>query len=420
MTDWFDRVQDEIDEDRVVDLATAALRIPSPSGEEREVATLFCQRMADAGLEAELQEVPHYPNMPGPSVNALGRLRGSGSGSTLLFNGHMDHNPVSDGWTKDPFGGTVEDGWLYGFVHMKAACACYVIATEAVRRAGLPLAGDVVIAHVCGELRGGAGTQHALAEGLNADWFVLGEPTELELATKHTSSIVADIHVLGRTKHFATQDVPGQAGVNAVEKAVEVVRRLGPSHRPLPPREDGGWIRFDPRPGFEGLPQLNIGSVRGGISRRYDRSRPALMPDRCSITVDFRIVPGMDKVSLEADLRAMLEGIAADDPDFAYEIEFADETFPYPFDCPDDSPVVTAVRDSHARVAGAPPGWSEVLKFAASDASWMSRAGIPGIVYGPTGRYLSRPDERGLVADLVTAARVYAGTIVSLCAEPGA
>ena len=417
MADFYERVQDKIDEEAVVSLARDALCIPSPSGEEREVATLFCERMSDLGMEAELQSVPHHPNMPGPSFNAVGRFGNSGH-TRLLFNGHMDHNPVSDGWTKDPFGGVIEDGWLYGFVHMKAACACYIIALDAVASADVPLESDVAIALVCGELRGGAGTQHALEQGLSADYFILGEPTELELATKHTASIVVDIHVIGRTKHFATQDAPGQKGVNAIEKAAVVIQRLGASHRTIKPHSEGGWMHFEPAKGFEGLPQFNIGSVRGGISRAYDRSRPALMPDRCTVTVDLRIVPGQSRESLEADLRALLDAIAVDDPDFAYELEFAGAFFPHPYDSPDDTDVVQAVSRAHAQVAGTEPGWSEVLKYAASDASWMARAGIDGVVYGPTGRYLSRPDERGLVSDFVTATRVYANAIVDLCGPP--
>jgi acetylornithine deacetylase len=69
-------------------------------------------------------------------------------------------------------------------------------------------------------------------------------------------------------------------------------------------------------------------------------------------------------------------------------------------------------------VTGARPRESDVLKFAGSDASWMSARGIPGIVYGPTGKYLSRPDERGAIADFTTAAKVYAATIADLCTRP--
>ncbi len=404
-----------VDGDRVIDLVRGALKIPSLSGQEHDVAAYFVARMTDLDIDSELQAVPHDPLMPGPSVNALGRLAGSGGGTSLLFNGHTDHNPVSDGWTKDPFGAEIEDGYLYGFVHMKAADACYIAALDAVKRAGIPLRGDVGIALVCGELRGGAGTKHALANGLTADYFVLGEPTELELATKHTASLVADIHVLGRTKHFATQDAAGKRGVNAVEQVAKVIPLLGHSHQPLPSRADGGWLSFEPRAGFEGLPQINIGSIQAGISRAFDRTRPALMPDRAALTVDFRIVPGMSKQSIEADLRRLLDGLAEDDPDFAYEITFHGETFPYPYDSPDDTPVVKAVERAHETVMGTPPGWSKILKFAASDASWMARAGIPGVVYGPTGKYLSRPDERGRVDDFIAVTKIYASTIVRLC-----
>ncbi len=72
---------------------------------------------------------------------------------------------------------------------------------------------------------------------------------------------------------------------------------------------------------------------------------------------------------------------------------------------------------AHTRVHGAAPTESKVLKFAASDASWMSAAGITGIIYGPTGRYLSRPDERCETRDLVRAAQVYACVIGELCAR---
>ena len=405
---------DAVDETLVVDLTRRALMTPSLSGEERAAAELFAASMDDVGMEAELQKVPGDHYMP-ESWNAIGRLPGTGGGVSLLFNGHIDHNPVCEGWTRDPFGGVVEDGWLYGFVHMKAADACYVAAVDAVRKAGIELAGDVVIAHVCGELRGGTGTRHALQSGITADYFLLGEPTELEIATNHSALLLFDIHVLGAMKHYATADVPGRKGVNAVEKVAAVIAALGRSHRPLPSREAGGWLTFEPNNRFSGLPQLNLGSIRGGISRRHDRSRPALMPDVATLTVDLRLIPGMTRASVEADLRRLLDGIKAADPDFDYEIEFATDMFPHVYDDPPDSAVVKSVVANHRRVTGQAPRESELLKYAASDASWMSRAGIPGIVYGPTGKYLSRPDERGRIADLVTASKVYAGVIADLC-----
>ena len=415
MKETWNAVLAHLDEDGLVDMAREALRIPSPPGEERAVAEFFVSRMHEQGIEAEIQQVPPDENMLVPSVNGVGKLAGTGDGPSLLFNGHMDHNPVCDGWTKDPFGGIIEDGWLYGFVHMKAADAAYIAALGAVRNAGISLKGDVLLTLVCGELRGGCGTKQSLSEGWTADYFILGEPTELETAVCHTASIVFDIHVLGAMKHFATVDVPGKKGINAVEYAAKVIAALGPSHAPLASIDQKGWLTFEPRSRFEDLPQLNIGSIRGGISRDHDRSRPALMPDVCTLTVDLRIVPGMDRHGIEADLVRLLRSIQAENPDFRFEIDFAAETFPHPFDSPPDSVVALALSTAHTRVTGTPPRESRVLKFAASDASWLGLAGIPGIIYGPTGKYLSRPDERGSIADIVTAARVYACVIADIC-----
>lgn len=412
-------VLEKVDAEQVVALSQQALRIKSLSGEEEAVACFFVGAMREAGMEADMQPVPASPNM-GASYNAIGRVKGAGGGKSVMFNGHIDHNPVCDGWTKDPYGGIVEKGWLYGFVHMKAANACYIAAVDAVRRAGIPLKGDVALALVCGELRGGAGTKEALKQGLKTDYFVLGEPTELDFALNHTASIVLRIHVLGRMKHFATVDTPGARGVNAVEKMAKVIAALGRSHTPIPPPEQGGWIAHKPAKGFEGLPQINIGPIRGGIGAAHDETRPALLPDRCTLIVDVRIVPGMTKETIRADLDRLLGRIAADDADFRYEIEFAQDTFPLPFDAPRNSPIVDSVMEAHRAVNGAPPKEAEVLRFAASDASWLAAAGIQGVIYGPTGRYLSRPDERCETADLVRAAKAYACIIADICNRDGA
>ena len=401
-----------VDGDLVVHLSRETLRMPSLSGEEQEVARFFADAMNDAGIEAATQEVPPS-EMMGASLNAIGHYRGSGGGPTVLFNGHLDHNPVCDGWTKDPFGGVIEDGWLYGFVHMKAADATYIAAVDAVKRAGIDLRGSVAIAHVCGELRGGAGTKHALSEGLTADCFILGEPTELSFGFNHAASIVVRLHVRGRMKHFATVETEGQAAVNAVEAMAAVIAGLGPSHTPMRPKDDGGWLGFEPCEGFEGLPQINIGPVRGGISGSYDASRPALFPDLCTLTIDFRIIPGMTKESVEKDLAQHVHAILGDD--VAFDIEFAADTFPIPFDSDRDSLVSKVIGEAHKAVRGEKAVESEVLKFAASDAAWMSAAGIPGIIYGPTGKYLSRPDERCEVKDLIDTTRIYAAAIVALC-----
>ena len=69
---------------------------------ERALAVHLVMVMPDMSLAAELGVVNGEP------MNAIGRWRGSGGSTSLLFNGHIDTNPVSEGWTVDPWGGCHE------------------------------------------------------------------------------------------------------------------------------------------------------------------------------------------------------------------------------------------------------------------------------------------------------------------------
>jgi acetylornithine deacetylase len=75
---------------------------------ERQLAGKMHERMTQLGMDSELQPVE------GKRVNAIGRLKGTGGGASLLFNGHLDTNPATEGWTVDPWGGLIDDDFIYG------------------------------------------------------------------------------------------------------------------------------------------------------------------------------------------------------------------------------------------------------------------------------------------------------------------
>ena len=103
MTDALD-IARNIDEAACLDILSDMVRHKSYSETpgERVLADHLVMVMRDMSLEAELGVVE------GERMNAIGRLRGSGGGKSLLFNGHIDTNPVSEGWTVDPWGGCYE------------------------------------------------------------------------------------------------------------------------------------------------------------------------------------------------------------------------------------------------------------------------------------------------------------------------
>ena len=139
-----------VDTRELVSLLQQMVRIRSYSagGEEGTIARFMRDYLAKLGLEVELQEVQS------DRFNCVSRMPGTGGGTSLMLNGHLDTNPAGEGWTKDPFGGDVDDECIYGIgvSNMKAADAAYVAGLQAVQRAGIRLRGDVILAHVVGEL----------------------------------------------------------------------------------------------------------------------------------------------------------------------------------------------------------------------------------------------------------------------------
>ena len=135
---------------------------------ELDLAKFMVEAMRGIGLEAELQPVE------GERRNAIGRWRGTDGGKSLLFNGHMDTNPVTEGWTVDPWAGKVDDRFIYGIgvSNMKAGDAAYYGAVKTLVDSGVRLKGDVILSFVVGELQGGIGTVRMIDQGVRADYFI--------------------------------------------------------------------------------------------------------------------------------------------------------------------------------------------------------------------------------------------------------
>ena len=155
-----------IDENACLDLLAEMVRHKSYSETpgERVLAERMVEIMKGLGLEAYLQPVE------GERVNAIGIWRGTGGGKSLLFNGHLDTNPVTEGWTVDPWGGLVDDKFIYGIgvSNMKAGDAASLCAVRTLVNAGRRLKGDVILTYVIGELQGGVGTLAAVRAGTRA------------------------------------------------------------------------------------------------------------------------------------------------------------------------------------------------------------------------------------------------------------
>jgi acetylornithine deacetylase len=403
------KILDAVDGGEIRRLAVEAARIPSyapPTGQETELAEFFAAELRRVGLEVVCQQVA--PGRP----NVLGYLRGGSNGRSVLFNGHLDTTPPVLGWTREPYGGVVEGDRLYGHgvSNMKASDVAMVGAVSALARAAADLAGEVIVSLVVGECRGGQGTTHMLREGVRADCFINGEPTDLRLSTLHAGICQVRLVTRGRTHHFGTAG----HGINAIEKMLKVLLRLGDG-----PSGDGAWpVSSSEDPAYAGFPRFNLGAIRGGLTTECLDWGPYMTPDYCAATLDVRFPPGLTRESICEDLRSVLRAISAEDPDLNAEVEPLDY-FRVPFETRLDAFPVPTVLAAATIVLGRPPaaGALSPIKFMGGDASLLQGAGIPGIVLGVGTFTSSVPDEYVELSKTVELAKIYALAAYRLARE---
>jgi hypothetical protein len=110
----FKKIVAGISDEQVLKLEQAAIRIPSTTFEEGEIADHFANYMSDVGLDVEMRDVTH-PAKPGKTTRQpIARLKGTGGGPSLMLNGHMDPGVEMSGWSVDPYSAKFEDGWVWG------------------------------------------------------------------------------------------------------------------------------------------------------------------------------------------------------------------------------------------------------------------------------------------------------------------
>ncbi len=397
------------DED-IIDLAKELVKIPSFTTKETPAARFLADYMKKHGIETEFQEVEK------DRLQVIGRMSGAGKGRSLMLNGHIDIDPIKEAWHGDPFTPLIEGNRLYGAgIHnMKSGLAAMVSAAVAIRRAGIKLKGDLLIACVVGELQGGLGTRHLLKRGVKTDMAVVPEPYSVRnIVTKSAGVAEMAINTVGRSEHISRK----QEGIDAIEKMIKVIGAL--DNTTFSGRRD---------PDLPDLPRLLVGSIIGGRSREHDLAGPYNVSDFCTILVDVRYPPGMTQEDVKRDIGQTLRRLAEEDPQLVFEIEMpppakfrASRVEMPPMDVSKDEEIVQIVRRNHKLVTGqdvervgAVPPYS----YAGNDTAHLQRAGIRCCLYGPRGD----PEETEMhvrIDEMIICSKVLALTAIDVCNTKG-
>jgi len=345
----------------VVKLTQEMIRFPSISGEENDLAEFLAGVMKQKGLLVE-----KIPTKDG-RFNVVGKLQGMEGGPVLVMNGHMDVVPAGDleKWTHDPFSGEIVDGRIYGrgATDMKAGLASMIEAAGLLVTRDKPLRGTFVVQAVVDEERGGLeGTARILMNKEHRGTFaVVGEPTALQLLIAYKGCLRLEIVTSGVAAHAATPE----RGVNAIHKMIPIMNEL------LTLSEKFRWQ--ERKHELVGVPSMVISIVEGGTA-------PNVIPDRCRLIVDRRIVPNIENLEMaKREIEEILTTEKERDPDLNVKAVVTTEIEPVEID--EHEKMVGAAKRVIEHVLGEPCRVSGMQAF--SDAGWFVRNGTPAINLGP-------------------------------------
>lgn len=378
------QVLDLIDRDDLITLTQDLVRAPghNPPGEEAASAAALAEACRARGLTVDVAEVTEGR----PNVSAT--LPG-GAGPGLLLLGHTDVVPPGEGWSVDPYEGTVRGGRIFGrgTADMKGGLAACVVALDALHRSGVSLSGPVELAALVDEEETGLGIRHYMTADRSAfRGCVVAEPTDLQTIIAARGDAYVEVTVHGLAAHSGRPE----DGRNAIYGAARVIEELRRWHGEL-------TARAHP---LVGPPTWSVGLVDGGQGT-------STVPAHAHLSADRRLLPGEDPDQVLAEVRERLTGLGLDHDGLTLQISMP-MSMPG-FETGAAHPLVTATDRALQQCGG--PGLELAGWTAACDGGFLARdAGVPTLVLGPgsVNEQAHRPDESVPIEDLLVAARTYA------------
>ena len=391
---------------RQVAFLAALVKTPSdnPPGDCGAAAEAAARLLEGLGFVVECHKVAEAAAKAAGMISATNLVvrQRFGDGPVIALNAHGDVVPPGAGWTKDPYGAVIEDGWMYGrgAAVSKSDFATYAFALLALQQSGSKLHGTVELHLTYDEESGGdIGPGILLAEGISKPDFAIGAGFSYAVITAHNGCLHLEIDVLGRSAHAAKP----YTGVDALEAATHVLSALYAWRKSL-------GARVSAIAGI-GSPQLSVGLIKGGINTN-------VVPDRVTLRVDRRMIPEEGPAEVEAELRALIAGAALAFPAAKIEVRrilLAEPLTPLP----GSDRLSAALCRQASAIMGEPIGASGVPLY--TDARHYAAHGVPIVLYGAGPRSIEdanahRADERLPLAALFKATKVVALALRDLLA----
>jgi succinyl-diaminopimelate desuccinylase len=387
------------------------IRVPTdtPPGNNTPHALRTAQLLEEMGLQTE----KHCP--PQAAVTAAGlesitnlivrRKFGSG-GKTIALNAHGDVVPPGEGWSIDPYGGEVKDGFIYGRAAAVSKCdfSTFTFALRALEAVAKPPQGSVELHFTYDEEFGGeVGPDWLLKEGITKPDLMIAAGFSYQVIVAHNGCLQMEVTVHGEMSHAAIPDT----SIDALQGATHIMSALYALNA------DYKKITSD----VEGIthPYLNIGLIEGGTNTN-------VVPGKVVFKLDRRMIPEEDAAQVEQSIRdAIAKAAKSYQPprgSGAIHVDIRRMLLAQAMKpLPGNQPLVQALQKHGGQVFGEPiPALGTPLY---TDVRLYVERGIPGVIYGAGPRTVlesnaKRADERLALEDLRRATKVIARSLAQL------
>lgn len=357
---------------------------------EAEIGAYTARALETLGMTVTCFEVA-----PG-RVNVVGLLKGSGGGRSLLLNAHMDTVGV-EGMRIEPFGSEIRDGKLYGrgAQDMKGSLAAMLAAAKGLIDAGVQLQGDLYLTAVADEEHASIGSDHLVTQ-VSADAAIVTEPTDLAICRAHRGFIWYDIETFGRAAHGSRF----QEGIDANMHMGRFLASLGQLETDLRNRT--------PHP-LVGPPSLHAATLHGG-------SAISIYAAHCLLQVERRTIPGELESQATAELRAILDTLAAADSTFKGAVKAVFQR--PPFEVGPEAAIVKELEKAVTKQLGgenqgfAPQHTGQTFW---TDAAIFAEASMETVLIGPKGYGLHSAEEWVDLKSVADLAAILAETAAGYC-----
>lgn len=392
--------------DETVKFVRELVKTPSPTGEEKDVATILKQKMEAVGYSQVLVD---------PVGNIFGIIKGQGNGRSLLYNGHMDHVPP--GGMEAPYSAKIQNGAEFGVEgqviygrgtsDMKGALGAMVMAGSVLKDLDLTLRGDLIVTGtVLEEDLGNVGPPSLIEiDKLKPDAALVGECTNLDLAHGNRGVVRTMLATYGKSCHVSVQD----RGVNALYQMAKIIEKIQETNKALPSHPI-------------------LGKASWAICKIAVTPNVAnVVPDRCEVEIDTRNIPDFTPETITDEQQRIIDELTKENSKFKAEVSLIErEAVTWTGNKVKVKPIALPfyIEPNHWLVGVGKESIKQVLGREARLKIWgfttecycFTERNIPTIGFGPgEERFAHSSNEVISIEDLITATKVYAVLAANIC-----